>query len=142
MLALAAVALIVGRVETEQRAAIEPRNHGLPAPFNSEPAQVLVRACGNCHSNHTDWPWYSQVAPASWWIARHVHRGRERLDFSAWETYSPQQRREKLESICGLVSTDRMPPRLYRSMHPEAKLAETEKKRVCAWAQEETIGAR
>jgi len=142
MLALAAVAVIVGRVETEQRPAIEPRNHALPAPFNSKPAQVLVRACGNCHSNHTDWPWYSQVAPVSWWIARHVHQGRERLDFSKWETYSPRQRREKLESICGLISTDRMPPRLYKSMHPEAKLAETEKKGVCAWAQEQTISAR
>jgi len=48
---------------------------------------VLVRACGNCHSNHTEWPWYSHVAPVSWWIAQHVREGREKLDFSGWEKY-------------------------------------------------------
>jgi Haem-binding domain len=142
MFALAAVAVILGQVHTEQRAAKELRNQDLPLLFNSEPAQVLLRACGNCHSNRTDWPWYSHVAPVSWWIARHVREGRERLDFSEWETYSPWQRRDKLESICGLISTGRMPPWVYNSMHPEAKLTETEKKAVCAWVKEEAIGAR
>jgi hypothetical protein len=136
---LAAVAVIVGRVKPEQRADTDPRNQGLPLLFNAKPAQVLLRACGNCHSNHTDWPWYSHVAPVSWWIGRHVREGRDRLDFSEWETYSPWQRRDKLESICGLISTGRMPPRLYNSMHPEAKLTETEKEAVCAWVKEETI---
>ena len=142
LFALAVIAVLVGEVELEQRADIEARNHELPLLFNSEPAKVLVRACGNCHSNHTDWPWYSHVAPVSWWIARHVREGRERLDFSEWATYSAWQRRDKLESICGLISTGRMPPRLYNSMHPEAKLTEKEKKAVCAWVEEETTGAR
>jgi hypothetical protein len=61
--------------------------------LNSKPAQVLVRACGDCHSNHTDWPWYSQVAPVSWWIVRYVRKGREKLEFSKWETYSTSQQR-------------------------------------------------
>jgi hypothetical protein len=142
LFALAAVAVIIGHVDPEQRADIEPRNQALPLWFKSEGAQVLVRACGNCHSNHTDWPWYSHVAPVSWWIARHVREGRERLDFSEWETYSSSERHDKLESICGLISTGRMPPRLYSAMHPEAKLTEAEKKRVCAWVKEETIVAR
>jgi hypothetical protein len=55
----------------------------------------LVRACGNCHSNHTDWPWYSHVAPVSWWITQHVREGREKLDFSDWERYSAWQKRDK-----------------------------------------------
>jgi hypothetical protein len=110
---LAAVAIFVGQVETVQRAARQPRNQALPPLFNAEPARVLVRACGNCHSNHTDWPWYSQVAPLSSWIAWDVRKGRQRMDWSEWETYSPRQKRDKLESICGLISTGRMPPRLY-----------------------------
>jgi Haem-binding domain len=88
IVALVAVAVIVGQAGTEQRAGIEPRNRGLPLLLNSEATRVLVRACGNCHSNRTDWPWYSHVAPVSWWIARHVREGREKLDFSKWETYS------------------------------------------------------
>jgi hypothetical protein len=142
ILALAAVAVIVGQVGNEQRAALEPRNQGLPLLSNSEPARVLMRACGNCHSNHTDWPWYGHVEPVSWWITRHVREGRERLNFSEWETYSAWQRRDKLESICGLISTGRMPPWPYTSMHPEAKLSEKDKKAVCAWVKEETITAR
>ena len=142
ILALAAVAVIVGQVATEQRAAIELRNQGLPLLSNSESAQVLVRACGNCHSNHTDWPWYSHVAPVSWLVARHVREGREKLNFSEWEKYPTWQRRDKLESVCGLVSTGRMPPWQYTSMHPEAKLTEQDKKAVCAWVKEETIAAR
>jgi len=142
LFALAAVAVIVGQVELGQRADIKPRNEGVPLLFNSEPARVLVRACGNCHSNRTDWPWYSHVAPVSWWIERHVREGREQLDLSQWETYSPWQRRDKLESICGLISTGRMPPWLYTSMHPEAKLTETDNRAVCAWVKEATMGAR
>jgi hypothetical protein len=140
--ALVALAVIVGQVGTEQQAAIKPKNRGMRPLSNSEPAQILVRACGNCHSNHTDWPWYSHVAPVSWWIAKHVREGRERLDFSEWESYSTWQKRDKLESMCGLISTGRMPPRMYTAMHPEAKLTEENKKAVCAWVKEETIAAR
>jgi hypothetical protein len=137
--ALAAIAIIVGQVETVEPAASQPGSHAMPPVFNSQPARVLLRACGNCHSNHTDWPWYSHVAPLSWWLAWDVRKGRERLDWSQWETYSPRQRSDKLESICGLISTGRMPPRLYRSLHPEAKLSESEKKEVCSWVKEKTV---
>ncbi|MGA7402702.1 MAG: heme-binding domain-containing protein, partial [Candidatus Sulfotelmatobacter sp.] len=133
MFALAAVAIIVGQLETVHRAASKPRNQELPFVFDSEPARILVRACGNCHSNHTEWPWYSQVAPVSWWIAWDVRKGREELDLSRWESYSPWQRRDKLESLCGLISTGRMPPWQYTAMHPEAHLTAEDKKAVCAW---------
>lgn len=139
---LAALGVIVEQLRSEQRVAVEPINQGLPAWIYSQPGQVLLRACGNCHSDHTDWPWYGHVAPVSWWIARHVREGKEQLDFSEWETYSPSQKRDKLESVCGLISTGRMPPWLYATMHPEAKLTEKDKKAVCAWAQEETAVTR
>jgi hypothetical protein len=139
--ALAAAGVILGQVEAEHRAASKSRNQALPFFFNSEPAQLLVRACGDCHSNHTEWPWYSHVAPFSWWITRHVHEGREKLDFSEWETYSAWQRHNKMDSMCGLISTGRMPPRSYTAMHPQAKLTEVEKKAVCDWIEQETIGA-
>jgi hypothetical protein len=140
--ALAAIAVIVGQVVIERQSARSTGSVGPPLSFNSEPAQVLVRACGNCHSAHTDWPWYSHVPPVSWWIARHVREGRNMLDFSEWPRYSEHQRLDKAESICGLVSTGRMPPHPYTAMHPEARLTETEKKAVCSWAKGVTIDAR
>ena len=140
--ALAAAALMIGQAGTAHRAASEPKTNGMPMSSNVEPLQVLVRACGDCHSNHTDWPWYSHVPPVSWWIAQHVREGRESLDFSEWDTYSQWQRQGKLESICGLVSTGRMPPWQYRTMHPEARLTEKDKKAVCAWVDEESTASR
>ena len=135
IVALVGLAVIVGQIGSGQRSGIKPGKLDLRLSSNSEPARILVRACGNCHSNQTDWPWYSHVAPVSWWIARDVSEGREKLDFSEWDTYSTRQKRDKLESMCGLISTGRMPPHLYTAMHPEARLTENDKEAVCAFTQ-------
>jgi heme-binding protein len=140
--ALAAAVLIIGQVGGPHRVASQPTITGWPRSLNVEPLQVLVRACGNCHSNHTDWPWYSRVPPLSSWIAQHVRKGKESLDFSEWDTYSQRQRQDKLDSICGLISTGRMPPWQYTTMHPEARLTGKDKKAVCRWVTEEAIAVR
>jgi hypothetical protein len=140
--ALAAAALIVGEIGAQHRASMKPGNHRESALLNSEPAKVLARTCGNCHSDHTDWPWYGHLAPFSWWMARDVREGRKRLDFSEWDTYSQWQRQDKLRSICGLISTGRMPPWQYTTMHPQARLNENDKKAVCAWVEEEVTASR
>jgi hypothetical protein len=132
IVALVAVAVIVGPVGTDQRAGSKPRNQERPLLSNPEATQVLVRACGNCHSNHTEWPWYGHVPPVSWWIERHVREARQKLDFSEWETYSTRQKSDIFDSMCGLISIGRMPPQLYTAMHPEARLSEKDKKAVCA----------
>jgi hypothetical protein len=134
--------VIVGQLVTGQRAVIEPRDRRLPLLSNSDATLVWVPACGNCRSNHTDWPWYGHVAPVSWWIPQHVREGREKLDFSDWERYSAWQERDKLDSMCGLISTGRMPPWLYTRMHPEAKLTEEDREAAFTWVKEQTIAAR
>jgi len=141
MVALAVAAMIVGQ-GTARRVASVLKTNGTPVSLNVEPPQVLLRACGDCHSNHTGWPWYSHVPAVSGWIAKHVREGRERLDFSVWDTYSQSQKQEKLESICGLTSTGRMPPWQYTTMHPEARLSERDKKAVCAWVEDESSASR
>lgn len=142
ILVLATAALILGQAVTAKRPAMEPKNRGLPLLSNSEATRVLARACGDCHSDRTDWPWYSHVAPVSWWIAQHVREGRKKLDLSKWERYSSSQKHDKLESICGLISTGRMPPWQYAAMHPEAHLTAEDKQAVCSWVKEETTAAR
>jgi hypothetical protein len=140
--ALAAAALIVGQAGTARRVATKSKTNGMPVSLNIEPLQVLMRACGDCHSDRTDWPWYSHVPLVSWWIAQHVREGREKVDFSEWNTYSQWQQKSKLESICGLILTARMPPWQYTTMHPEARLTETDKKAVCAWIENEAAAAK
>ena len=103
----------------------------------SEVGNTLARACGDCHSNQTSLPWYGHVAPISWWIKSHVREGREELNFSEWTRYSARQQRDKLESICGVISNGRMPPGSYTALHPEASLGAQDKKAVCGWAAKE-----
>jgi hypothetical protein len=62
--------------------------HVMKAP--PELAAAVDRACGNCHSNQTTWPWYSRISPVSWLVASDVQRGRRHLNFSEWNFFGPE----------------------------------------------------
>ena len=84
---------------------------------------VLRRACYDCHSHETVWPWYSTVAPISWLVAHDVHEGREELDFSTWDAYAPAKRAKLLRETAKETSEGEMPPWYYVLVHPDARLA-------------------
>jgi hypothetical protein len=97
---------------------------------------VLKRACGNCHSNETVWPWYSHVAPISWLITSDVNEGRSHINFHDWEAQkSPQAAIEHLALICKEVRDGGMPPLTYRMMHKESRLSPGDMSAVCSWSQ-------
>lgn len=99
-----------------------------------EVASVLRRACYDCHSNETVWPWYSRVAPVSWLVARDVREGREALNYSTWGRYSPEERAEKLEETWEDVAEGEMPLRIYTLAHPGARLTSDDREALRAWA--------
>jgi hypothetical protein len=137
MLALIAFGGSLSRKQNGQ-ASLEANDYRNAEPFRgSEVGNKLARACGDCHSNQTNLPWYGHVAPISWWIKSHVREGREELNFSEWTRYSARQRRDELESICGVISNGRMPPASYAALHPEARLGAPDKKALCVWAAHE-----
>ena len=103
-------------------------------------AAVLDRACGDCHSNRTAWPWYTQVAPLSWLMAYGVAQGRKALNFSEWAGYPPDQQRQLLEQSCQDVSAGRMPGPIYTALHPEARLSARDIKAICTAAHEVETG--
>jgi hypothetical protein len=80
----------------------------VPAP--PEVREVLQRACYDCHSNETNWPWYSRVAPVSWLVARDVHEGREHLNFSTWNRLSTRDQVEAMRESWEEVEEGEMPP--------------------------------
>ena len=136
MLALIAFGSSLSRKQTT--ATPDVRDYRYADPFRgSEAGNTLARACGNCHSNQTELPWYGHVVPISWWIDRHVREGRQALNFTEWTTYSARRQHDELESICGVVSNGRMPPASYRVLHPESRLEAKDKKLICAWAANE-----
>jgi hypothetical protein len=97
---------------------------------------VLQRACYNCHSNETVWPWYSGVAPASWLVGTDVKEGRSHLNFSEWGMYDGGTRSHKLRGITEKVQGGDMPPWYYRLVHRDSRLSEAERNQILAWAAE------
>jgi hypothetical protein len=102
-----------------------------------EVTAILDRSCRDCHSNKTDWPWYSNVAPVSWWLTDHVDTGRKELNFSEWGRLAHDRQDKKLREICDEVSDGMMPLSSYLPMHPQARLSEQDKKTLCDWAEAE-----
>ena len=106
------------------------------APVAAKP--VLQRACYNCHSNETTWPWYSNVAPVSWLVAMDVKDGRSHLNFSEWEAYDAVQRIHKLEAIAEELKDGGMPPWYYAFVRRDSRLSEAERNQILAWVEETT----
>ena len=92
-------------------------------------ANILRRACANCHSHETEWPWYSKISPVSWWLVRHVAGGRAKLNFSDWSAASADQ----LEEIYDSIVKKKMPIPGYLLMHPEARLSQADRDALLAW---------
>jgi len=85
--------------------------------------ELVVGACYDCHSNLTEWPWYSNVAPVSWLVEKDVKEGREVLNFTEWER--PQGEGEADEAA-EVVREGEMPPWQYKPLHPAGRLSSTE----------------
>lgn len=101
---------------------------------------ILEASCYDCHSNLTEWPWYSRVAPASWLVYKDVKEGRDELNFSEWGDYSDRRRNHKLEEIEEKVREGEMPLKLYLPFHPEAALSEADAETLIQWSRAEREG--
>lgn len=106
------------------------RNHSNPPVVNepnwdsAQTRELAQRACFDCHSNETTWPWYSNVAPVSWLVQHDTEEGRQRLNFSTWG--SGGEGREPDEAV-EILYRGSMPPPIYLTTHPEARLTAAEK---------------
>jgi len=96
---------------------------------------VVDRACSDCHSNTTRWPWYTQIAPASWVMAYAVAEGRKAVNFSEWAAYSPERQRGLLAASCRDVTKGTMPG-VYAVLHPEMQLSNRDIETICAASRE------
>ncbi|MDI1324910.1 MAG: heme-binding domain-containing protein [Algoriphagus sp.] len=98
-------------------------------------ASLLKKSCYNCHSNETEYPWYSHVAPSSWLVARDIRAAREELNFSMWQDFDMMDKLGKLDDISIEVGEGRMPLTIYTMVHPSAKLDDAQRQLIVAWAE-------
>jgi len=110
---------------------------GIPNLRASDPevAAILSRACSDCHSEQTTWPWYSNVAPVSWFVANHVRDGRRHFNMSKFSSYTEERKRKKLSEICDEVSEGGMPLSSYLLIHRDARLSPEDVQTLCAWTR-------
>jgi hypothetical protein len=94
---------------------------------------MLRAACYDCHSDETHQPWYGYVAPVSWYLARDVRAGRDRLNFSEWGELAPREQINALGDITSEITTGVMPPPAYLKMHPDARLMPEQIRQLTDW---------
>jgi mono/diheme cytochrome c family protein len=97
----------------------------------AEVKAIFKKACYNCHSNETNWVWYTKVAPASFLAVGDVNDGRKHLNFSEWDI---KKESKKKEEIWDEIREEQMPPWQYKIFHSEAKLTPEEKNVLRNWA--------
>ena len=106
----------------------------------SELVAVLDRSCRDCHSNNTVWPWYTQIAPLSWLMARGVAEGRKAVNFSEWASYPPDVQRTLLSVSCQDATSGKMPGS-YTFVRPETKLSPQDIETICAAGRQSEANA-
>ena len=119
--AFLAVAFVAIQLVPYGRSHTNPPVTGEPAWDSAATRELAAKACFDCHSNETTWPWYSNIAPISWLLQTHVDEGREKLNFSEWGT--GEQETEKIGKV---VREGEMPPWDYLMLHPEARLSDAD----------------
>ena len=107
------------------------------AQIDPETLAIVQRACQNCHSQQTEWPWYSHVAPVSWLLARDVQQARSHMNLSRWQDYSTDDRLRLLSEIGSAVRNREMPRQRYLLLHPEARLTDGERQQIYRWTRNE-----
>ena len=101
--------------------------------IESDLADKIQDACYDCHSYQTEYPWYAEVAPVSWWLKGHVDHGRGNLNFSIWNSYSAERQSHKLEECIERIQNHSMPLTSYTWMHSNAKMDDDERQRMVDW---------
>ena len=108
---------------------------GEPQWDSQQTRDLVTRACYDCHSNQTTWPWYSNIAPLSWLIQHDVEEGRSRLNFTEWN-----QSQREVDNAARQVQQGRMPQWYYLLLHPTANLTPAEKQALVQGLQTSLSG--
>ncbi|MCA1636003.1 MAG: heme-binding domain-containing protein [Acidobacteria bacterium] len=142
-MALVALALIFAGMQFVRPSRVNPpakAGRGIEEQVRVTPAveTVLKRSCMDCHSNRTEWPWYSNVAPASWLVADHVNHGRRHLNFSDWARMEGVEAGSMLQAMCKEAQGGSMPMPSYTLVHRGAQLSEADVQTLCDWAGAES----
>lgn len=108
--------------------------HAEELKVSEEVKNLIKTSCNDCHSNNTNYPWYAEIAPISWYLAYHVNDGKEHLNFSEWTDYNKNQKEHILKDLKEQLEDRNMPLKSYLFVHKNAKLTDRQYKLLLDWA--------
>ena len=112
----------------------QPNNVSKLYPVSSDVKNILDKACMDCHSNNTAYPWYGKIQPVDWWMTHHVNEGKRELNFDEFATYNLRRQYHKLEEVMKQVKDNEMPISSYTWIHKDAILTTAEQNGLINWA--------
>ncbi len=128
------VAIQFFRPERNTAEGVSQNDITLAYQTSDEVKTILKKACYDCHSNNTMYPWYANIQPVAWWLNDHIKEGKDELNFSEFATYEPGRQYHKLEEVKEMIDEDEMPLASYTFIHTDAKLTDVEKSALLAWS--------
>jgi len=99
-------------------------------------SMMIKNACYDCHSNETEYPWYTNITPVNFWIKGHIKGARENVNYSEWGTYSDKKKAHKIEETIEVIEEGRMPAKSFVLMHSEAKLSDQDFEVLISWLKQ------
>lgn len=137
LLGALAILVIIQFIRPDRNDSNDNRSHiSTKYEVPQEITSILKVACDDCHSNQTEYPWYTNLQPVGWWLNHHVEEGKEHLNFSTFTQRRVAIQNHKLEEIIETVEDHEMPLNSYTflGLHPEADLSDAQRKTLIDWA--------
>lgn len=127
--------LVIQFFDTDKNISATPSENAIEKHYqvSSHVQGLLKTSCYDCHSNHTAYPWYSNIQPVKWWLADHVNSGKRHLNFDEFNTYTKEKKLKKLDEVAETVKEGEMPLSSYTIIHHNAKLSSTDKSEIEKW---------
>jgi len=135
LLLVALIAIQFFRPEKNIHPQPQPANIASVYPVPANVDSILVKACNDCHSNNTRYPWYNNIQPVTWWLNHHVDEGKEELNFDEFATYAAARKYDKIKETKKEVDEGEMPISSYTLVHAEARLTDAEKQALTSWSE-------
>ena len=135
LLLVALIAIQFFRPEKNIHPQPQPANIASVYPVPANVDSILVKACNDCHSNNTRYPWYNNIQPVAWWLNHHVDEGKEELNFDEFATYAAARKYDKIKETKKEVDEGEMPIYSYTLVHAEARLTDAEKQALTSWSE-------
>lgn len=137
MLVLLAALVVIQFIHPKKNKAEGPQPNYIGNKFNipAEVKTILAKACNDCHSNNTRYPWYANFQPIHWWLNKHIKEGKKHINYDEYTNRPLRYQYHKMEETIEMVKDGEMPLNSYTWTHKDAKLTAEEKAKITGWAQ-------